>query len=205
MKILITHTMEKSGSHTHAHNTTQHKRHNLAKLGVGQSRFWPKSAIPLKHSGQTRFWPKSVLAKVGHTTKTLTLAKVGLAKVGLAKVGHDLQGFRGAGFRCSGVQGLGFRMKVVCVVEVGLGRIIVARIKEQQVTASAPDTPNVPLAGGLEGHGTVDSGGFPGFTANPQHTCGPSWSVRLPATPRSVGPAVFLGSPPTHNTRQRKS
>ena len=30
---------------------------------------------------------KSVLAKVGHTTKTLTLAKVGLAKVGLAEVG----------------------------------------------------------------------------------------------------------------------
>ena len=41
---------------------------------------------------------KPTLAKVGHTTKTLTMAKVGpgqtrpkrLAKVGLAKVGHDL-------------------------------------------------------------------------------------------------------------------
>ena len=42
--------------------------------------------------------------------------------------------------------------------------------------------------------------GFPGFTANPQHTFGPSWSVRLLAAPRSMGPAVFLGSPPTHNT-----
>ena len=42
--------------------------------------------------------------------------------------------------------------------------------------------------------------GFPGLTANPQHMLGPSWSVRLLAAPRSVGPAVFLGSPPTHNT-----
>ena len=33
----------------------------------------------------------------------------------------------------------------------------------------------------------------------PQHTFGPSWSVRLPAAPRSVGPAVFMGSPPTHS------
>ena len=38
---------------------------------------------------------------------------------------------------------------------------------------------------------------FPGFTANPQHTFGPSWSVRRMPAPRSVGPAVFLGSPPT--------
>ena len=93
--------------------------------------------------------------------------------------------------------------------------------------ANAPDTPNLPLVEGLEGHGTVDSGGFPGLTANqqhtfgpswsvrllaaprsvgprfprltanPQHTLGPSWSVRLLAAPHSVGPAVFLGSPPT--------
>ena len=42
--------------------------------------------------------------------------------------------------------------------------------------------------------------GFPGITANPQHTSGPSWSVRLLAAPRSVGPADFLGSPPTRNT-----
>ena len=42
--------------------------------------------------------------------------------------------------------------------------------------------------------------GFPGLTVNPQHTFGPSWSVRLLAAPRSVGPAVFPGSPPTHNT-----
>ena len=33
----------------------------------------------------------------------------------------------------------------------------------------------------------------------PQHTFGPSWSVRHLAAPRSVGPAVFLGSPPTHS------
>ena len=30
------------------------------------------------------------------------------------------------------------------------------------------------------------------------HWDGPSWSVRLLAAPRSVGPAVFQGSPPTH-------
>ena len=67
--------------------------------------------------------------------------------------------------------------------------------------ANAPDTPNLPLVEGLEGHGTVDSGGFPGLTANPQHTFGSSWSVRLLAAPHSVGPAVFLGSPPpTLNT-----
>ena len=42
--------------------------------------------------------------------------------------------------------------------------------------------------------------GFPWFTANPQHTFGPSWSVRRMAAPRSMGPAVFLGSPPTRNT-----
>ena len=42
--------------------------------------------------------------------------------------------------------------------------------------------------------------GFPGLTANPQHMLGPSWSVRLLAAPHSVGPAVFLGSPPTHPT-----
>ena len=41
--------------------------------------------------------------------------------------------------------------------------------------------------------------GFLGPTANPQHIFGPSWSVRLLAAPRSMGPAVFLGSPPTHN------
>ena len=56
-----------------------------AKVGFGQSRF-----------GQSRFWPKSVLAKVGQTFKTQTLAKVGqhegLAKVGLAKLCHDLPG-----------------------------------------------------------------------------------------------------------------
>ena len=38
--------------------------------------------------------------------------------------------------------------------------------------ANAPDTPNLPLV----------------------HTFGPSWSVRLLASPRSVGPAVSLGS-----------
>ena len=32
---------------------------------------------------------------------------------------------------------------------------------------------------------------FPGLTANPQHTFGPSWSVRRMAAPRSAGPAVF--------------
>ena len=42
--------------------------------------------------------------------------------------------------------------------------------------------------------------GFPGLTANPQHTFGPSWSVRLLVAPRSMGPAVFLGSPPNLNT-----
>ena len=51
-------------------------------------------------------------------------------------------------------------------------------------------------------YNTVDSGGFPGLTANPQYSFGPSWSVRLMAAPRSVGPALFLGSPPTHSTLQ---
>ena len=39
--------------------------------------------------------------------------------------------------------------------------------------------PTCPLEG-LEGHGI-----------NPQHTFGPSWSVRFLAAPRSMGPAVF--------------
>ena len=42
--------------------------------------------------------------------------------------------------------------------------------------------------------------GFPGLTANPQPMLGPSWSLRLLAAPRSVGPAVFMGSPPTDPT-----
>ena len=37
------------------------------------------------------------------------------------------------------------------------------------------------------------------YLQNPQRTSGPSWSVRLLAAPRSMGPAVFLGSPPTHS------
>ena len=41
------------------------------------------------HNKSNPLWTNSVLAKVGHTTKTPTLAKVGLAKLGLAKVGHD--------------------------------------------------------------------------------------------------------------------
>ena len=42
--------------------------------------------------------------------------------------------------------------------------------------------------------------GFPGLTAN-RHTLGPSWSVRLLAAPRSVGPAVFVAhrQPATHS------
>ena len=63
-----------------------------------------------------------------------------------------------------------------------------------------PDTPNLPLEGGLEGHGTVDSERFPGLNVDPQHVVGPSWSVRRLAAPHSVGPAIFLGSPPTLNT-----
>ena len=68
---------------TTPHNTPHHTTHNKPKS------VWPKSV-----------WPKSVLAKVGHTTKTLPLAKLGLAKlgwpkglakVGLAKVDHDWQ------------------------------------------------------------------------------------------------------------------
>ena len=47
--------------------------------------------------------------------------------------------------------------------------------------------------------------GFPGLTANPQRIFGPSWSVRLLAAPRSVGPAVFPGSPPTHQGNLRRS
>ena len=53
-----------STQHT-AHTT--HTTHNTHK----SNSIWPKSVSP-----------KSVLAKVGHTTKTPTLAKVGLAKVG---------------------------------------------------------------------------------------------------------------------------
>ena len=49
---------------------------------------------------------------------------------------------------------------------------------------------------GLEGHGTVDNGGFPGLTANPQHMFGPPWSVRLSGAPLNVGQAVFLGLRP---------
>ena len=32
------------------------------------------------------------------------------------------------------------------------------------------------------------------------HSFGPSWSVRLLAAPRSVGPAVYSGLPPTHHS-----
>ena len=52
----------------------------------------------------------------------------------------------------------------------------------------------------LEWHNTGDNGGFPGLAANPNTHFGPSWSVRHLAASRSVGPAVFLGSPPTRNT-----
>ena len=40
----------------------------------------------------------------------------------------------------------------------------------------------------------------PVLTANPQHTLGLSWSVRLSAAPQSVGNSIFVGSPPTRNT-----
>ena len=40
-----------------------------------------------------------------------------------------------------------------------------------------------------------------GFLGSPPtyYTLGPSWSVRLLAAPRSVGPAVYSGTPPTLN------
>ena len=41
--------------------------------------------------------------------------------------------------------------------------------------------------------------GFLGLTDNPQSTGSPSRSARLMAAPSSVGPAVFLGSPPTRH------
>ena len=88
--------------HTHAQHTTHNTPHSIWPNSI-----WPKSV-----------WPKSVLAKVGHTTKTPTLAKVGLAKLGrpqgLAKVWpkSDLAKVAIAlGFRVSGFQGfrvLGF-------------------------------------------------------------------------------------------------
>ena len=65
-----THTLTQTHTQTHTHQTphtthrTQQVKLDLAKVGFGQS----------------RFWPKSVLAKVGHTTKTLTLAKVGFGQ-----------------------------------------------------------------------------------------------------------------------------
>ena len=61
---------------------------------------------------------------------------------------------------------------------------------EPQHTWHDQNSPRAGWVGGL---------GFPGLTANPQHTFDPSWSVRLLAAPRSMGPAVFLGSPPTRN------
>ena len=75
------------------------KEQNFGRSGEGRSRGWAVHETnnhTTQHTtqqiklgfGQSRFWPKSVLAKVGHTTKTLILAKVGLAKVGL---------FRGSG------------------------------------------------------------------------------------------------------------
>ena len=73
------------------HNTTQHNTQNRlgqvgGEAGVGG---W-------EQSGSTLDWPNSVLAKLGQTLKTQTLAKVGLheglAKVGLAKVGYDRPG-----------------------------------------------------------------------------------------------------------------
>ena len=84
--------------------------------------------------------------------------------------------------------------------------------------ANAPDTPNLPPIEGLEGHGAVDDGEVVvvdrgrRVDAHMSHTretrrahClpathfGPSWSVRHLAAPHSMGPAVFPGSPPTHN------
>ena len=66
LKPTPTHEMKQYPCHSDntQHNTTQHKSNSI----------WPKSVRP-----------KSVLAKVGHTTETLTLAKVGLAKVGQPK------------------------------------------------------------------------------------------------------------------------
>ena len=74
------HTHKHTHTNTHKHTQTHTHKHTQTHTNTSRSRF-----------GQSRFWPKSVLAKVGHSTKTLTLAKVGLAKVGhqlaLAKLG----------------------------------------------------------------------------------------------------------------------
>ena len=62
------HTQTHTNTHKHTQTHTNTHKHTQTQVEVG--------------FGQSRFWPKSVLAKVGHTTETLTLAKVGLAKVG---------------------------------------------------------------------------------------------------------------------------
>ena len=82
-----TETQTNTDKHTHTHKHTQTHTQTHTNTHTNTHKHKSKSV-----------WPKSVLAKVGHTTKTLTLAKVGLAKlgrqkglakVGLAKVGHD--------------------------------------------------------------------------------------------------------------------
>ena len=74
---------------------TDFGRTDFGRTDFGQNRLWPKPTLAKVGFGQKSVlakvgwpksvWPKSVLAKLGHTTKTLTLAKVGLAKLGNKK------------------------------------------------------------------------------------------------------------------------
>ena len=60
------HTNTNPYTNTNPHTNTHTNTHKHKSKSV-----WPKSV-----------WPKSVLVKIGHTTQTQTLAKLGLAKVG---------------------------------------------------------------------------------------------------------------------------
>ena len=89
---------------TPQHNTTQHTTQQiklvlaigLAKVGFGQSPFWPKSAIPKHYLWPKSVWPNSVAKKAGQSwpwpvvwrgDQSLPTEKQGLTVLGVP-VGH---------------------------------------------------------------------------------------------------------------------
>ena len=81
-------TLQHNSRTTH---NTQNKSGSDICQQVGVWGRWGASGGGWRQSGSTLDWPNSVLAKLGQTLKTPTLAKVGLAKVG-----HDRCNSRGS-------------------------------------------------------------------------------------------------------------
>ena len=77
----LKHTETVKPTHTtHTHTNTHTNKHT--QTNTHKHKHTHTHTQTHTNTNRSRFWPKSVLAKVGHTTKTPTLAKVGLAKVG---------------------------------------------------------------------------------------------------------------------------